>query len=512
MLFAYQTWRHRSVILSKYMTNNNSFDGLPNSPEAERVILGAILLDKSFIKLSSEKLQTSDFYDSNYRQIFKVMLSLAEAGKAIDPILIGEEMKKIESVLSFSVADITNLTHGLPHFPDISNYIQILKERTLERSVIRYSDNLIRNFAETENKAEFLQFASEHFRQLAEKSSGNHSDLRLVKMSNVKAEKISWLWFPFIALGKLTLISGEEGLGKSWLSCGFASAVSNGSGFPPNFEKIEPSNVLMLSAEDGLSDTIKPRLDAVNANCERIFVVDEPLSFDEKGLLKFESYIAKVRPKLVIIDPLFAYTSSKTDINSANQSRSISSRLAEIAIKWNCAILLIRHIGKAKGFGDARAAGLGSIDWRAAVRSELLVGRNPDDEKERAIIQTKNNLAEFGDSIGFTIKNDLDGAKFLWTGKSNLTASRILANVRDEDTRAEQSDAINFLREVLSDGEKYSKDIQAEARQNGISERTLARAKTVLNVQSSKQGFSPAKWFWKLPEDCSKEAERCHKN
>ncbi len=488
------------------MKNNNTIDReIPNSPDAERIILGAILLDNSYIGAATEKLQPTDFYNRTFREIFKIMLSLAEKGSLIDPILIGKVLKKTPYGATFTVADITNLLVGLPSFLDISSYAETLREKSFERDVINYSDYLMTNFAETENKADFLRLASERLKELSEATNGNRSNLRLVKMSDVEAEEIVWLWFPFMAVGKLTMISGEEGLGKSWLSCALASAVSNGSGFPPNFEQIDSGNVLMLSAEDGLADTIKPRLEAVGANCERVFVIDEPLSFDEKGLLRFEGYIAEVRPKVITIDPLFAYTPSKTDINSANQSRSISKRLAEIATKWSCSILLIRHIGKSKGFGDARAAGLGSIDWRAAVRSELLIGRNPDNKQERGIVQTKNNLAEFGDAVGFTIENNTDGAKFLWTGKSDLTESRILESVKDDDSRAEQSETVKFLREILRDGEKYSKDIYNEARQNGISERTLNRVKSALKVESRKEGFKPAKWFWKLPED----AEGC---
>ncbi|MGI8642288.1 MAG: AAA family ATPase [Pyrinomonadaceae bacterium] len=498
------------------MSDNNTIDrALPSSPDTESVVLGAILVENSLIGAAAEKLQPSDFYPEGFRrEVFRVMLRLVDAGKPINAHSIDDELKQLAVGAVFTVVDISNLTVGLPHFSDadFDSYTGILKEKSLERDVIRYSDYLMTNFAETENKADFLRLASERLKELSEATNGNRSNLRLVKMSDVEAEEIFWLWFPFMAIGKLTLVSGEEGLGKSWLSCALASAVSTGSGFPANFEKQDAGNVLMLSAEDGLADTIKPRLEAVGANCERVFVIDEPLSFDEKGLLKLESYIAEAKPKLVTVDPLFAYTPSKTDINSANQSRSISARLAEIATKWSCSIMLVRHIGKAKGFGDARAAGLGSIDWRAAVRSELLVGRNPDNEKERAIVQTKNNLAEFGEAVGFTIENSSDGAKFLWTGKSNLTASMILANVKDDDARAEQSDAVEFLKEVLSDGEKYSKDIYSEARQNGISERTLKRAKTALNVESRKEGFNPTKWFWKLPEECHEEPEECHEN
>lgn len=333
--------------------------------------------------------------------------------------------------------------------------------------------------------------------------------LNIICLADIETDLVSWLWFPYIPRGKLTIISGEEGLGKSWLTCAFASSVTTGSGFPLNFESFEPGNVLMLSAEDGLADTIKPRLESCGADVEKIFAPNEAIIFDEKGLIRFEMYISEVEPALVTIDPLFAYTSARADINSANQSRSISSALATIAENYDCAIVLIRHISKSKGMGDARAAGLGSIDWRAAVRSELLVGKNPHDEIERAIIQTKNNLAPLGDSIGFIIEGNSDKAILRWTGKSNLTAEKILSSPENNGGKIEQSEAIAFLQEALLDGKRPAKEVSEEATLEGFSPQNLRTARKKLGVISKKEGGNfggDQRWVWVLPnlEDVSK--------
>ena len=340
-------------------------------------------------------------------------------------------------------------------------------------------------------------------RKTAEKPPAEGLPLNVVCLKDVQPENISWLWFPYIAKRKLTLVSGEEGLGKSWLTCAFAAAVSTGAGFPPNFERFDPGNVLMLSAEDGLADTIKPRLVSCGADTNRIFAPDEVISFDEKGLLRLEMYIAETAPVLVTVDPLFAYTPGKVDVNSANQSRSISSVLAKIAEKYDCAILLVRHIGKSKGFGDPRAAGLGSIDWRAAVRSELLVGKNPDNEQERAIVHTKSNLAEFGASIGFQIQSSLRGARLEWTGTSSMTAACILSTLKDEEARADQNHSVGFLREILGDGAKPAKEVKKQASENGLTEQNLRTARNKLQVVVRKQADSFKQsehfWVWELP-------------
>ena len=332
--------------------------------------------------------------------------------------------------------------------------------------------------------------------------------LKLVCFANVQTEPISWLWFPYIALGKLTIIEGEEGLGKSWLTCAFAAAVSTGAGFPPNFDKIEPANVLMLSAEDGLADTIKPRLVSCGADTSKVFAPDEVFAFDEKGLLRLEMYINETAPALVTIDPLFAYTPAKTDINSANQSRSIAAPLAQIAAKHKCAMSLVRHIGKSKGNGDARSAGLGSIDWRAAVRSVLLVGKDPDNEQNRAIVQTKNNLAAHGDAIGYLIESSLRGAVLRWTGKSTLTKECILASVKDEDARADKNHTVGFLREILRDGAKPAKEIKKQAFDKGMTEQNLRTARNSLKILVFKEGGTfggNPQWLWKLPEDVAED-------
>lgn len=335
--------------------------------------------------------------------------------------------------------------------------------------------------------------------------------LSVVCVADAQIKEITYLWKPRIVRGMLTMISGAEGIGKSWLTCVLAAGKSTGNGFPViaengrlTFEKCEPGKVLMLSAEDSLSQIIKPRLEAVGANTKLIYVVDEPFTFDEKGLLKLRALILELQPELIIIDPLFAFTPAKTDINAANQSRAISKELAAIAEETNAAFVLIRHIGKAKGNGDSRAAGLGSIDWRAAVRSELIVGTNPENEAERVIVHDKCNYAPKAEAISYTIENTADGAQFRWLGKSNLTASALLGNVKSDDEKAEQSDAVEFLNDALSKGERDSEEVKSEAEKHGITSKQLRTARIRLGMNFKNgirgEGFGKnKKTFWSLP-------------
>lgn len=333
---------------------------------------------------------------------------------------------------------------------------------------------------------------------------------KVVRLSDVEAEEIIWLWKPYIAIGEFTIFEGIEGLGKSWIGCALASAVAAGHKLPfSDSEPIPPGNVLMLSAEDSLSHTVKPRLLSMEAELDRIFALDDVFSLDNPiDLIKFEAVIAEYEPKLVIVDPLFSYTGGK-NLNAESDSRPIARKLIAIAQRFDCAIIGVRHIGKAKGNGDARAAGMGSVAWRASARSVLMLGKD-EETGEKALCQTKNNLAEESKiSVGFEIR---DG-KFYWKAvPSNLTKERMLAQPKDDDAKAEQTEAEAFLRELLRDGEKQSKHIDKEAKEAGISQYAVRKARSTLNVKCVKKGgnFGGEKgWFMRLPisEDGDCEAE-----
>lgn len=336
----------------------------------------------------------------------------------------------------------------------------------------------------------------------SDKSSTNNASktLKVVCIANVKAADVIWLWKPFIPIGEFTLIEGIEGLGKSWIGCALACAVAEGKTLPfSEGEHSIPSNVLMLSAEDSLSHTVKPRLLSMNANLERIFAIDEPFSFtDEKNLIQFEAVVAEYQPKLIVIDPIFSYTGGK-NLNQESESRPIAQKLINIAQKFGCAVIGVRHIGKSKGNGDARAAGLGSVSWRASARSVLLVGKD-DETGETAFCQTKNNLApipNFG--ISFKIRN----GEFYWGGQpSKMTPERMLAQPKDNESKAEQTEAVKFLREILKDGEKASKEVEKESKELGITNYALRKARAILTVESFKKGGNfggENSWFLRLP-------------
>jgi len=316
------------------------------------------------------------------------------------------------------------------------------------------------------------------------------SDEGLRCLADVEPEDVDWLWKPYIPLGKVSIIEGDPGLGKSWLSLGIAASISLGRGLP-NTPMFQPRNVLLLSSEDGLGDTIRPRLDAMRANVNRVFAVENVYTFDEAGLPDLEVQIARTSALLVIVDPFVAYFGDR-DLNKANQTRKVMAALAEIAERQHCAIVLIRHL--TKGSRDkAVSRGQGNIDITAAARSVLLVGADPDDRNKRAVVQIKCNLAEFGPALGYSIE---DG-RFTWGGVSDLTAGRILAP-EGQGGPARIDEAEQFLRDLLSDGPVRQPDVEKQAKANDVAVSTLKRAKRKMNVISRRNGKT-GEWVWTLP-------------
>ena len=244
----------------------------------------------------------------------------------------------------------------------------------------------------------------------------------VVRMADIDPIEVEWVWHPYIPRGKLTLLEGDPGQGKSWISLGIATALSLGHGLPGQEDPKLPSRVLVMTAEDGLDDTIRPRLDSMGADVTRVYACEGVDSFDEEGLDLLENRAAELRPDLMVVDPLVAYIGARVDIHRANETRAVLSRLASIADRTRSAVLAIRHLNKSSG-GKAIYRGLGSIDFTAAVRSVLLVGQDPDDTTSGAVVHIKSNLAPRGDSLGYRL-SPKDG--FAWTGPSTVTADELL--------------------------------------------------------------------------------------
>ena len=319
--------------------------------------------------------------------------------------------------------------------------------------------------------------------------AGTRTELQMIKMSEIQSQEVAWLWFPFIPYGKLTIVQGDPGDGKTTLVLNIAAKLSKGEGLDSKMKLTEPLNVIYQSAEDGLADTVKPRLEAAGANCENISVIDESIKSLSMIDERLEEAVIRTKAKLLILDPIQAYLGGGMDMNRANEARDMTKRLSLLAEKYKCAILLIGHMNKAGG-NKAAHRGMGSIDFFAVARSVLLVGRIEGESDLRAVVQIKNNLAAFGHSKAF----HLTETGFEWIGDYEITADEVLGGIAPKVNKLEQ--AKKMLRELAkTSASVQSSEIFDKAEELNISKRTLENAKKKLGIKARRIGNS---WYWDL--------------
>jgi len=317
---------------------------------------------------------------------------------------------------------------------------------------------------------------------------------RVRRASDIPPQAVVFLWRPYIACGKLTLLEGDPGQGKSWIAAALATAGSRGQGLP-GAAPFAPFRSLIFTAEDGLADTLRPRLDLLGADCDAVLLHDQPLDLAEvDDFAEIEQALVEHRPRLVILDPIVAYLGAKTDAYRANEVRAILAPLARLADRHGCAVLAVRHLNKTRG-SRSIYAGQGSIDFTAAARSVLLAGCGADDDAERALVHIKSNLAAVGPTLAYTI----DEQGFRWAGASPLRASDLLAPEATGNDLSSLDEARAFLRSLLGAGPVATTEIWQAARQAGIAEHTLRRAKQLEGIAARRQGYGPGgSWRWSL--------------
>ena len=227
--------------------------------------------------------------------------------------------------------------------------------------------------------------------------------VEIIRMSEVDTQTVEWLWAPYIPFGKVTIVQGNPGEGKTTFALRLAAACTTG-GTLPGMKPIQPFQVIYQTAEDGLGDTVKPRLIEAAADLDRVLVIDEAKRELTLSDERIEKAIVQNGARLIILDPIQAYMGDKADMNKANEVRPIFRRLAEVAERTGCAVILIGHLNKAAG-GQSAYRGLGSIDFRAAARSVLLIGRVKREPNVRVIIHDKSSLAPEGKPVAFSVSS-----------------------------------------------------------------------------------------------------------
>ena len=286
---------------------------------------------------------------------------------------------------------------------------------------------------------------------------------------DIKQTSVEWLWFPYIPFGKLTIIQGNPGEGKTYFAMMLTAACTNRKLFP-NMEDIEPFNVIYQTAEDGMGDTIKPRLIEAGADLSRVMVIDdteEALTLSDD---RIEKAVRQNRVRLVIIDPVQAFIGADVDMNRANEVRPVFRKLGMIAEKTGCAIVLIGHLNKSSGT-QSTYRGLGSIDIMAAVRSLIFIGKVRKEPTTRVLIHEKSSLAPPGETMAFKL-GDEEG--FRWVGAYEISADELLDGKEGKATETKLERGAKLIRELLADKKEISiRELDEKAKEQGISGRTM---------------------------------------
>ena len=331
-----------------------------------------------------------------------------------------------------------------------------------------------------------------YFKSIVLKEPSKPETVKIIRMSDVELTPVEWLWKPYLPFGKLSVLQGNPGEGKTYFAMHLAAACTNGK-LLPNMERMEPFNVLYQTAEDGLGDTVKPRLIEAGADLDRVLVIDDSdvqLTLSDEQI---EKAIVENNARLVIIDPIQAYLGSDVDMNRANEVRPIFMRLGQVAQRTGCAILLIGHLNKAAGMQSLQR-GLGSIDIAAAVRSVMFIGKLKHDPTMRILTHEKSSLAPPGASLAFSLG---DEGGFRWVGEYDITADEMLSGIEPQrETKTQQ--AKDLICTLLAGGKQVlSEDIDKAALERGIPGRTVRDAKRELgDALKSKIVEGRKKVFW----------------
>ena len=331
-----------------------------------------------------------------------------------------------------------------------------------------------------------------YFKSIVLKEPSKPETVKIIRMSDVELTPVEWLWKPYLPFGKLSVLQGNPGEGKTYFAMHLAAACTNGK-LLPNMERMEPFNVIYQTAEDGLGDTVKPRLIEAGADLDRVLVIDDSevqLTLSDE---RIERAIIENNARLVIIDPIQAYLGADVDMNRANEVRPIFMRLGQVAQRTGCAILLIGHLNKAAGMQSLQR-GLGSIDIAAAVRSVLFIGKLKHDPTMRILTHEKSSLAPPGVSLAFSLGDD---GGFRWVGEYDITADEMLSGIEPQrETKTQQ--AKDLICTLLAGGKQVlSEDIDKAALERGIPGRTVRDAKRELgDALKSKIVEGRKKVFW----------------
>ena len=479
------------------MTRNPTPVEVPAALDAEASVLGAILVDASALETVRPRLKGGDFYRPANRLVYETASQLAAQGSAIDIVTMSARLES-EGMLQRvgGAAYLSSLESACPLASNVLDYADLVREAARKRDLLHISDALAekaRNGVPAVEAATAIRTAL---------GSLDFGDEALVVLDGVEPEAVEWLWPGRYPVGKLTTKDGDPGRGKSIHTCEIVACLTSCRAFPDGHERARPVGCVVLNAEDGLTDTIVPRLIAAGADLRKVVTLERPLTLPEE-LTELERAIrlaqrraGNMQEAFVSIDPLAAYLSGRVDTFKDHDVRRALAPLAQLAGETNATIELTRHLSKRIDLG-AMYRGGGSIGIIGAARVGTLIAEDPDDPGVQVVACIKNNLAAKPRSLRYRIEAGDNGAPRLsWLGESEHTAESLSAAAAEPPSGR----GVDILRTVLAGGPLPAAAALAECERQGLSGGSLDRAKRKLRVQSEKKpGTFGGPWYWRLP-------------
>ncbi len=480
----------------------------PHDRDAEAEILRAVIFDNAAI----DKVPIEDFYVRKHQIILLTMKGLKGAGEGFDAVVLAAMLERDGNLKTAEERDyVKELGTGFTS-ARIEQHIEIVREKAHLRRAQAAAYKILADV--DDGDVDSVNAAIEGLKAVDVPTAADETAV-VRSLSEVKPTPVTWVWPGRIPEGKVTLLVGHPGQGKSLLTLDIAARVSTGRGWPDNSEHFEPGNTILLSGEDDAEDTIVPRLLAAGADLDHISIFDGVNCRDpETHAIKIElpaldrhmeaicEAVRKADARLLVIDPISSFV-GHVDDHRNSELRGMLSTLAAMGRDTACAVLCVSHLRKAGGLAVHQA--VGSLAYTAAARAVWCLARVREDPERRLLLPVKMNLAKDVGGLAFTLASDSwvsDGAPHLvWEPDPvTMTADDVLNpdGRRPGPPPVEREEACEWLSIALSKGPREASDLFAEAEADGISKVTLKRAKAELAIVTFKNGFQ-GPWTWSMP-------------
>lgn len=481
--------------------------------DGERRLLGQVLAypDRVLAPVRRAGVDGETFARAAHQTIWRTVSAEAAAGRVVDLPSIVAALRRADALDDVGgPAYVAALADGHPRWTQAAadqharELVQLARHRALSARVRALAEAID---ASDGRQADAIRAQLTAALEAFEAGDGSPARAaRVVRLDTVRPERIQWLWPGRLAAGKLHLLAGDPGLGKSTVTLDVAARLSRGATWPDGASGGAPCDVLLLQAEDGLADTVRPRLDQLGADVARVHAITGVVAPESDGWIALDRDLAAIRgvaertrAAALVVDPLTAYLGPDVDSYRDADVRRLLGPLAAMAADLSLAIVAVMHLRKG---GEARALARigGSVGFGAAARLVLAVAADPDDEDRRLLLPVKANITAPAATLAFRL---VDGGLVWEPGTVDGISADALLNARPDLDRGEVTDAEAVLVELLTDESAWpldARDALAAGRQHGIAERTLRRAARRVGIEIRRAGFGRGgRWLWHRP-------------